>query len=31
MDSVDMSVGNTHKNIFSVVDNFSGFYDLENY
>jgi transposase InsO family protein len=25
MDLIDMSVGNTHKNIFSVVDNFSVF------
>jgi len=27
---IDISVGNTHKYIFSVVDNFSGVYGLEN-
>jgi len=26
MDLIDMSVGNTHKYIFSVVDKFSGFF-----
>jgi len=31
MDLIDMSVGNTQKYIFSVVDTFSVFYGLESY
>ena len=31
MDLINMSVGNTHTYIFSLVDNFSGFYGRGNY